>query len=256
MKQVTSKLYLPDGRYERQLQDIRKLLNLNYLNLTNKTYCTGEFDLPVLYCNPPVLPDYLALYTQPCDYYRTALTGVCFYSYDRSFDGIDGLFNAIYYNDRSRLRYFKDRFKGIKFFVSPDYSQFGDLHKIENLIRLWKARIVTLWFSLELHAIAIPNITYISEDTLQLFCTGLEKCSVVAFSTKGHVRYARERALTKAAVKYVTDHLSLKTIVVYSVCGKDETSLELFQYAADHGIKIVIPENSLRERNMRRCSAK
>lgn len=45
-------------------------------------------------------------------------------------------------------------------------------------------------------------------------------CSVVAFSAKGHVRYAAERRLTK--------------------------------YAIDKGIEIIIPDNSLRARNMER----
>jgi len=254
MKKVTTKANQRDEGGKRQLKDIRKLLNLNYLSLLNKTYCTGEFDLPVLYCNPDVLPDYLALYTQPGDYHKTPLTGVCFYLYDSSFDGPNGLFNAIYYSDKKRLQFYKERFTGIKFFISPDYSQFGDLHKMENLVRLWKARIVSLWLTLEMHAIVIPNITYISEETFPLFCCGLEECRVVAFSTKGHVRNANERKLTKAAVKYVTDHLPLKSIVVYSVCGEDKESLELFRYAADHGIQIAIPDNMLRERNMRRNS--
>ena len=76
---------------------------------------------------------------------------------------------------------------------------------------------------------------------------------MVAFSTKGHVRYASERALLKDAVKYAVDHLPLKAIIVYSVCGNDETSLKLFQYAIDKGIRVVIPDNSLRERNRGRC---
>ncbi|MBQ9046832.1 MAG: DUF4417 domain-containing protein [Solobacterium sp.] len=147
-----------------------------------------------------------------------------------------------------------DRYGWLRHTGIFNYSQFGDLQKIENLIRLWKARIVTLWFSLELRAVTIPNITYISEESFPLFFSGIEGCEVVAFSTKGHVRYAAERALLKSAVKYAVDHLPLKTIIVYSVCGKDETSLQLFQYAIDNGIRVVIPNNSLRERNRERCS--
>ena len=153
------------------------------------------------------------------------------------------------------MAYYKERFRDVRFIFSPDYSQFGDLQKIENLIRLWKARIVTLWFIIELHAITIPSITYISEESFPLFFSGLECCEVVAFSTKGHVRYASERNLLKAAVKYAVDNLPLKTIVVYSVCGKDSTALKLFQYAIDHGVNVVIPQNSLRERNQGRCVA-
>lgn len=255
MKQVTRKVRFDDGTIKRCKKDMKRLLNLNYLDFTNQTFVTGEFDLPVLYCSTDIVPDYLALYNQPGDYHKTALTGVCFYIFDNEFDGFYGLFNAIYYNNRELLQYYKDRFRDIKFFISPDYSQFGDLQKIENTIRLWKARIVTLWFIIELNAIAIPNITYVSEDSFPFFFSGIENCEVVAFSTKGHIRSSVERNLLKAAVKYAVDNLPLKTIVVYSVCGNDETSLKLFQYAIDHGIRVVIPENSLRKRNQGRCVA-
>lgn len=179
---------------------------------------------------------------------------MCFYAYDNSFDGLNGLFNAIYYKNKKLLAKYKERFRDVRFFISPDYSQFGDIQAIENMYRLWKARIVTLWFIVEMHAIAIPNITYISQSTLPFFFTGLTTCSVVAFSTKGHVRYARERKLLKEAVKYAVDLLPLETIVVYSVTGKDETSLKLFKHAIDKGIKVVIPDNELRSRNQQRMA--
>jgi len=253
MKKLTIKTALNDGSVSRYRADLTCLLNLNYLKLTNKTQMTGDYDFPVIYCNTSVIPDYLALYGQPCEYHKTPLTGVCFYAFDSTFDGLCGLFNAIYYNVDFLLEYYRQRFADVKFIVSPDYSQFGDLQKIENLIRLWKARIVTLWFMIELRAVAIPSATYISEETFPLFFSGLEECSVIAFSTKGHVRRASERRLLKAAVKYAVDNLKLKTIIVYSVCGKDETSLKLFKYAIERGINVVIPNNSLRERNRRRC---
>ncbi|MBQ7580001.1 MAG: DUF4417 domain-containing protein [Clostridia bacterium] len=254
MRKITEKIKLQDGSSKRRQKDTRHLLNLNYLSLTNSTYTSGEYDFPVIYSKTELIPDYLALYNQPGSYHQTALTGVCFYTYDPVFDGLYGLFNAIYYDNKELLEFYKERFNGVRFIISPDYSQFGDLQKVENLIRLWKARIVTLWFILELKAVAIPSITYISEDSFPLFFSGLEGCEVVAFSTKGHIRYANERALLKAAVKYAVDNLPLKTIIVYSVCGNDDTSLKLFKYAIDHGVHVVIPDNSLRERNRRRCT--
>ncbi len=252
MKNTTKLVHHIDGTVSRRSEDMRQLLNLNYLSLSNKTQVTGEYDFPVLHCDTDTVPDYLALYNQPGQYHRTANTGVCFYRYDNAFDGIYGLFNAIYYHDRNLLAYYKERFRDVKYIISPDYSQFGDLQKVENLYRLWKARIVSLWFILELGAIVIPNVTYISADTFPLFFSGIEECSVVAFSTKGHIRRSEERELLKQAVRYAVDHLPLKIIVVYSVCGSDETSLSLFGYAIDKGVRIVIPENSLRERNMGR----
>ena len=73
-------------------------------------------------------------------------------------------------------------------------------------------------------------------------------------SLKSHVRRATERNLTKSAVKYAVDNLPLKVIIVYSGCGKDETALSILKYATDNGVRIIIPENSLRERNRGRCS--
>ena len=255
MRIVSEKVHLQDGTNMRCERDLRRLLNLNYVSLTNKTQVTGEYDFPVLYCNTDIFPDYLALYTQPGSYHLTPYTGVCFYCYDNTFDGKHGLFSAIYHNDCELLDYYKERFRDVRFIISPDYSQFGDLQKIENLIRLWKARIVTLWFIVELKAVAIPNITYVAEESFPLFFCGIEQCKVVAFSTKGHIRNAAERNLLKAAVKYAVDNLPLKAIVVYSVCGKDETTLRLFRYAIDNGVKIIIPNNSLRERNQRRFAS-
>ena len=252
MRIVTEKTQLEDGQIFRRKRDMRKMLNLNILNLLEKAQKT-DTDMPVLLCNTRIYPDFLALYNQPGTYHKTRLTAVCFYSYDYTFDGINGLYNAIYYNDRRLLAKYKERFQGVKYFISPDYSVFADLYEPENQIRLWKARIVSLWLALELHAITIPSATYISESTFPKYFDGLEQCSVIAFSTKGHVRYARERNLLKAAVKYAVDHLPLRTILVYSVCGKDETSLRLFKYATDKGINVIIPNNILRERHMERC---
>ena len=173
MKRSTYKILKSDGTSSRQSSDMYRLLNHNIQKLLNQTERTGEYGLPVLYCNSDSYPDYLALYNQPGDYHKTQNTGVCFYLYDKAFDGIHGLFNAIYYGDQKLLKFYKSRFHGVKYFISPDYSLFGDIQKIENLERLWKARIVAIWFILELHAVMIPNIMYYSLESLPITCCGL-----------------------------------------------------------------------------------
>lgn len=254
MNSVSRKIIAPDGTVLRCKVDLRNNLNYNYLNLTDMTVFTGAFDIPTVYCNTMVFPDYLALYSQAGYYHKTANTGVCFYQYDRVFDGIDGIYNAIYYNNKKLLKKYKKRFDGVKFFIMPDYSVFGDIDKAENINRLKKSRIVALWLSCELGAVVIPNLMYVSAEEMPIFCSGIENCSVLALSLKSHVRRASERNLTKAAVKYAVDNMPLKAIVVYSGCGKDETALAILKYATDNGIKIIIPENSLRERNRGRCA--
>lgn len=253
MKQISHKSIDANGNVIRRKSDLRRLMNYNYLYLTDQTYLVGEYGIPAVYCNTSEYPDYIALYSQTGYYHKTAATAVCFYQYDKVFDNINGLYNAIYYGDKKLLANYKERFKNVMFFISPDYSMFGDIDKVGNLNQLKKARIVTLWLAKEIGAVVIPNLSYVSEDSFETFFAGLENCSVVALSLKSHVRHANERKLTMAAVKYAVDHLPLKGIIVYSACGKDETVYSVMKYAVDRGVKIVIPNNSLREANMRRC---
>ncbi len=240
------------GEKIRVPKDLKKLLNLQYLRFTNKTYSVGRHDLPELRCDTEVLPDYIALYNHPADYNKTPNTAVAFYLYDDTFDGIDGLYNAIYYKDEKLLKYFKERFKGVKFFIAPDYSQLGDLDDIENHYRIKKARVVALWLTMELGAIVIPNITYPTIDSLWFYLNGLEECTVVAFSTMGYVDDEVERDFLIEAVKQTVDKLSLNTIVVFDICGDNDAVNRIFAYAIKKGIKIVVPDNIMKLRNSAR----
>ncbi len=222
-------------------RDLQKRLNLSYLGLTNKTWKVGEFDFPKLLCNPSVLPDYIALYTQPSEYHKTNKTCVAFYNYDDTFDGMDGLYNAIYYNDKRRLDFYKKRFEGIKFFIMPDYSVCGDIDRAENIYRLAKARRVALWLTLELNAVVFPNISYSCRKDFDYFLDGLETVRYVAFSTKGAVNSKPDRDLLCEAVQIVTNRLKcLKGIVVYDVCKDNAFVEEVFSYAKEHGIEIFL----------------
>ena len=230
---------------------LKKRLNLNYLDLTNKAWKVGVFDFPKLQCNPPVLPDYIALYTQVCEYHKTRLTCLSFYNYDASFDGIDGLYNAIYYNDKKRLLFYKKRFEGIKFFIMPDYSVCGDIDRAENIYRIVKARRVSLWLTLELNAIVFPNISFSCKRDFDFILDGLEDTRYVAFSTKGAVHSKTDRELLVEAVKLVTDGLPhLKGIIVYDVCQGNDFTDKVFSYAEEHGIGVLVLPNSLKRRNM------
>lgn len=240
------------GKEARSERNLRKLLNLNYTLLTNKTYSSGQYDLPKLICDTHVLPDYLADYCHPTDYHMTRNTAVVFFQYDIEIDGRNSLYSAIYYNDTKLLEKFKARFAGVKFFFSPDYSQFGDVDLIENLYRLKKSRIVSLWLTMEMGAVVIPIITYPTIDMLDIFLAGLEDCKVVAFSTKGYVRNRIEKRILLEAVKYTVDKLDLRAIVVYDVCGDNKAVDEIFSYAREKGIEIVVPLNTMKIRNAHR----
>lgn len=231
-------------------KNLKKLLNLHYLKYANKTVSCGEFDMPALYCNIESFPDYIALYGNVKDYHKTERTAISFFQFDDSFDGKKGLFWAIYYNDKERLKFFKERFKGVKYIITPDYSILGDIHYLENLYRIFKARIVAIWFIMEIGAIAIPNVSFSDEKIAKAAISGLEQSSVVAISTKGHIQDPIERERLANNVRIVVDALNLKTIILYDVCGNEEETKKAFTYATERGIELIIPPNSLKERNI------
>ena len=173
--------------------NLKKLINLNFIDYTNQTYLVGKYDLPYVRCTDIVNPDYLALYSEVKNYKKTDNTCVCFYQYDNEFDGIKGIFNAIYYHDESLLTKYKERFKDVKYAISPDYSQCGDIPRIENLYRLFKSRLVANWLLLECGVIVIPNITYANENYFDVMLDGMENVEVVAFSVKGSIREVDEK---------------------------------------------------------------
>ncbi len=230
-------------------ETLSKLLNYNFLNYTNLTHSCGEKDLPALYCRTDVYPDFLALYSETGLYHKTERTGVCFYQYDSEFDGKRGLYEAIYHDDTARLDYFKKRFEGVKFIIAPDYSEFGDIHVIENEYRLFKARVDAIWFMVEIGAVVIPNISIPTERSAAFALAGYEECSVVAISTKSHLQNTEEYERLLWKIRYTVDNLDLKAIIVYDVCGSNDKVMECFDYAVNKGIEIIIPDNTLKTRN-------
>lgn len=252
----TETIIQADGTKSTQDKNLKRLLNLNYLKYGNKTFSSGCLNYPEIYCNTRIYPDYLALYSEPGLYYKTSNTGVCFNLYDNEFDGKNGLFNAIYYDDVSRLKFFKNRFQGIRFFIGPDCSQLDDVHKIESYYRVFRQRIMLLWSLFEIDAIAVPQILFPSLKCLSITLDGLQGSSVVAFSTKGYIDNPTERGIMKEAVKITANSLQLHAIIVYDVCASNELAMEIFQYASDKGIKIIIPANTLKIRNQNKAEGK
>ena len=251
MKKITYKAINGDGTVYRKEKELKYQLNYGIADLLNGTVI-NEYHLPIHHCNPTVYPDYIALNTEKAKFHLTPATALGFYSYDRTFDNMNGLYNAIYYKNDRLLAKYKKLYENIRFVIAPDYSIFDDIWMYENESRLFKIRVIMLWFVKEIGAVVIPNAIYASIDKLPQYLSGFEKCTVMCFSTKGQVRYARNRARVKETVKYVTDHFPIKVILVYSACGKDETSLKLFEYAISCGIEVRIVDNTLRRRNQSR----
>ncbi len=249
------KVILSDGSTGYQDIDLRRKLNLEFLRYTNLAHAAGKHDLPALVCNTEVLPDYIALSGYPAQYRKTPLTAVGFWEYDEKFDGYDGLFNAIYYNQEDLLEYYRERYAGVRFFFTPDYSQFGEVSDLEEHYRLFKARIVGIWFVIELGAVVIPFITVPTPESVEFALDGLEDCSVVAFSTKGYVNDPVERGIIRELVRLTVDKLDLRAIVVYDVCSTNAAVDDIFSYAREKGIDVVVPANALKERNIARREA-
>ncbi|MBQ3337263.1 MAG: DUF4417 domain-containing protein [Selenomonadaceae bacterium] len=226
-------------------------LNLHYTKIANRTRASSILELPRLDCKiKEFLPTYLALYHQPEDYTKNGLnTGICFFTDDHRFDNKEGLYNAIYYNDINKLKFYRDRFKNVKLFIEPDYTICGDMHFAEKVSRRFKMRIVAVWLATELQAMVIPLITYGNERSFKYMLDGIEDSNTVAFSTKGSVRntkkHPRQKELLLDAIKYTVDNLNLRYIVVYSTC-KYETTCKLFSYATDRGVQLIIPGNRLK----------
>lgn len=232
-------------------ENLISLLNLSYLNFTNKTVSKGDMDLPAINCNIKMFPDYIALYSETGLYHKTERTAVGFFEYDSDFDGKNGLFWAIYYNVEERLDYFKKRFYGVKYVIVPDFSELGDIHSIENTYRLFKGRLVGLWFMFEIGAVVIPNITFPTKESCNFALSGYENSSVVLFSTKGHMDEPEENQRLRENIRLTVDKMpKIKTIIVYDICSTNDATLDTFSYAISKGIEIIIPNNTLKLRNI------
>ena len=232
-------------------KDLKDKLNLKFMDLINKTTCCGLYDMPKVLSPKHVDIDYLTLYSDKHEYTKTSNTCVCFYEYDKVFDSKNSLFNAIYNNDINLLNKYKERFKDVLYFISPDYSLCGDVPETINLYNIFKSRIVSLGLTLLLNKLVIPNITYASRKSFAYMLDGLEECNVVACSTKGSLKDKGQKELLLETIKYTVDHLhNLKQIVVYDVSIDNSKVLEIFSYATSKGIEVMIPNNLLKMRNI------
>lgn len=230
---------------------LKKKLNLGFADLINKTYTVGKYELLHIDSPSDIDIDFLALYSHPNEYNKTSKTAVCFYEYDNKFDNKFGLYKAIEDDDILLLKKFQKRFENAYAFISPDYSQIGDGLLSDNINNIQKARKVSLWLIYECDKLVIPNITYSNEESLEYFLDGYETSKVVAMSLKGSLNNEDQLdLLNKAIDKMLEKLIYLKKIIVYTSSINDEKILDIFKKAIDKGIKIIIPDNTLRTRNL------
>ena len=229
----------------------RDLLNLNHLDLTNQTYCLGLMGFPALRCIiKEEYPDYIALYTQPGDYDHSENTCIAFYNYDKKFNGQNGLLNAIQYKNRKDLEFFKKRLSGHKFFMMPDFSVFGDVQPYRNYFNMGTAREAAIWLTTECGGLVIPTIPYATRDDFKYMLESYENVNTLGISTKGKLKHKEDMTLLKEAVKFTVDNMpKLEAFVVYDVSANNQKTHDVFSYAIDNGIRVIIPDNKLKFRN-------
>ncbi|MCF0258877.1 MAG: DUF4417 domain-containing protein [Erysipelotrichaceae bacterium] len=231
-------------------KNLKKLLNLGLLDYTNLTSKYGELDMPYLTCKRIPYIDYLASYSHPSTYFFTAHTCVSFFEYDIHFDGLYGLWNAIYYGVKELQDFYIERFQGVKYFIAPDYSKCGDIPEVENYHRQFRSRVVAVWLTMNLNAVVIPLVSCANEIGLKYMLDGMEDCTVVAFNAKGAMGCPRQLAVFTQSIQYTVDRLhSLKTIIVYSASPDKDKVRDIFKYAVQAGIDVQIPDNMLQSRN-------
>lgn len=234
----------------RKKKNLRKLLNLGILDYTNLTPKYGELDMPYVRCKKIPKIDYLATYSQPSTYFHSEGTCVTFFEYDIFFDGLYGLWNAIYYGVKELQEFYIERFSGVKYFVAPDYSKCGDVSEAENYHRQFRSRIVAIWLSMNLNAIVIPLVACANEIGMKYMLDGMHDCTIVAFNAKGPMGDPVQLEIFIRSIKYTVDNLpNLQVIIVYSASPDKEKVYDIFKYAIETGIEVQIPDNMLQMRN-------
>ncbi|MCR5308048.1 MAG: DUF4417 domain-containing protein [bacterium] len=228
------------------MRDDFKKYGIYYTEITNQSKVDGDDEIPVLPCFLDEAPDYLCLYGNPADYNKTNKTCLCFYEYDYEFDGINGLFNAIYYKDKKLLDFYKHRFEKVRFVIEPDYSQVRNIEVIEKKYRMFKARVVGLWFLTEMNIPVIPNLNYSNINSFEYMLLGIKEATMIAVSLKGIMGKKKEEDLLMDAIKYTVDNSKVKIFVVFSTGVIDEKVNQYFEYAVKQGVQFIIPNNGQR----------
>ncbi len=173
-----------------------------------------------------------------------------FFEYDVIFDGLYGLWNAIYYGVEDLQEFYLERFQGVRYFIAPDYSKCGDIPEAENYHRQFRSRIVAIWLAMNLQAVVIPLVSCANKSSIKYMLDGMQDCEVVAFNAKGPMGDPEQLKIFINAIRYTVDHLpNLRSIIVYSASPDIGKVQSYFQYATDAGIEIQIPDNMLQSRN-------
>ncbi|MCR5491362.1 MAG: DUF4417 domain-containing protein [Bacilli bacterium] len=205
----------------------------------------GDYDMPVVGNFDDISTiDYLALYSDVAEYSKTENAAVGFYQYDHVFDGIHGLYNSIIYKDEKRLAAFRERFKGVKWIITPDYSLFGDFPNALQIYNVYRSRICAAWLESNTGAKVIPNVRWSFPFTFEYCFDGIMKGSNVAIGVLGLVKGNNNRAMFLKGFRKMVDTIQPKAILVYGFVTESNIE-ELLGYAMERSVRIVIPHSKI-----------
>ena len=205
----------------------------------------GDYDMPIVgnFDDISVI-DYIALYSDTSEYNKTENTCVAFYQYDHVFDGIHGLYNSIIYKDEERLNKFRERFKGVKYIIAPDYSLFGDFPNALQIFNIYKSRVCMCWLIANTKAKILPNVRWTFPFTFEYCFDGIMKGSNIAIGVLGQIRDKENKKMFLDGLKVAIDRIEPKRLLVYGFVTESNFD-ELFEYAKSKGIKIIIPHSKI-----------
>jgi hypothetical protein len=222
--------------------------------IMNRMEPSDVYGIPMIGDFSDIYPDYIALINHPNEFHSTNKTCIGWYVPDKVFDSIDGLYNAIIYKDIDLLKYYKWYLKDVKMVIGPDYSIYGNFKKCSIIHQMEKEAVVIGWMVLELGIVVYPNITYGLHNSFDLCFGNIYHGSNVALSLKGPLSKKVSENLLIDAIKTVVDKIEPKTIIVYTV-SCDETTYMILEYAIIKRIKVLVVDNTLRTRNLRRLKS-
>lgn len=205
----------------------------------------GDYDMPLIgNSNDISCIDYLALFSDLQDYHKTENTCVCFYQYDEVFDGVHGLYNSIIYQDENRMKKFRERFKGVKYIVAPDYSLFGDFPNALQIFNVYRSRLVACWLIANTGAIIIPNVRWTFDFSYDYCFDGIIKGSNIAIGVLGQMHHKDNKAMFLAGFKKAIDAIEPKSILIYGFVTEKNID-EYFGYARSKGIELIVPHSKI-----------
>lgn len=77
---------------------------------------------------------------------------------------------------------------------------------------------------------------------------GIKEGSTIAMSVMGMLRTKQNTNILLKGIRKAVDTIHPNKIIVYTASNKDRT-MSLFKHATKSGVKVLIPDNKLLERN-------